>query len=291
MVELKNDCIDAVVICHSQSPDDEELITVEVNFNRSILAQVNTHRILSRNYQSSRAVPVEKMLEQVRNNPALPVSWGKNRRGMVAGGELDTPVEVYTTEIHGKCSKEEAWKHFAKESATHAEDLHKAGYHKQIVNRLLEPFMWTKGVITATKQGWESVFKLRCHSHAQPEFQALANIIKERIEQSTPVKKEWGEYHLPYVNDPVDIEEAIKLSCSCCAQVSYRVLDQSYEKARKVYDMLNLPIEGAEQEDPPHFSPTEHIAKVVPYGMSGNFNSYSFYQYRKALEAGLEENF
>lgn len=294
----------AKVICHSKAPNGEELITMEVEFHRFILAEVNTHRVLSRNYQSSRAVPIEKMIEQVKTDPAIPIHWGKNQRGMVADEEQNELVS------NNQYTVEDWWKLSALSAARFAEELHLAGYHKQIVNRLLEPFIWTKGVITTTKEGWESVFKLRLHKDSQPEFQALAKKIKEAIDESEPDELDYGSYHLPYVEHPrvgdFNLKDAIKISTSCTAQVSYRVLDDSLEKALKVYGMLNLPVDGVYPEDPPHFSPAEHVVKVVDeYYMaenlgiieepilscSGNFQSRTFWQYRKALEVGQEKEF
>lgn len=300
----------AKVICHSKAPNGEELITLEVEFHRFILAEVNTHRVLSRNYQSSRACPVEKMIEQVRTNPAMPVHWGKNQSGMVAEKEGNALVS------DSKYSSQDWWKLSALSAARFAEELHEAGYHKQIVNRIIEPFIWTKGVITATKEGWDSVFKLRLHKDAQPEFQALAYEMKGAIDSSIPNELNYGEYHLPYVNlksvltDDFEVgshfkgnetvsqcvEDAVKVSTSCTAQVSYRRLDDSLGKALRVYGMLNLPVEGIYPEDPPHYSPTEHVAKVVEDWehesfMGGNFTTNAFWQYRKALELGNEKQF
>ena len=158
--------IEANVIAHSRTSTGEELITVEVDFHRFILAEINTHRVLSRNYQSSRAVPVSKMLEQVINDPAIPVHFGKNQSGMVAEEENESLVELEGVTV----TSEEAWRVAALSAAKYAKALHDAGYHKQIVNRIIEPYVWTKGVITATIEGWESVFNLRCHKDAQPEF-------------------------------------------------------------------------------------------------------------------------
>ena len=321
--------INAKVICDSVSPSGERLTTVEVEFHRFILPELNTHRVFSRNYQSSRAVPVQKMIDQVRDNPAIPVHWGKNQAGMVADEESDTKVflSAFGGAHEWDYTSEEAWKVSARCVADAAGDFHLAGYHKQIVNRLLEPFMWTKGVITADQKGWESFFALRCHPDAQPEIQALAYKIQEAMEKSEPRKLEYGQWHLPYIewdsfkggdqyvlNDKdgytykITLEEAIKVSTSCTAQVSYRRLDDSLEKAEKIYEMLNLP-EGCEyKDDPPHFSPAEHVAKcvessivtldenytgntheVVTQDCSGNFNCGEFLQYRKALEIGIEK--
>jgi thymidylate synthase ThyX len=294
----------AKIICHSKAPNGEELITFELEFHRFILSELNTHRSFSRNAQSSRAVPIEKMIEQVRNNPAMPVHWGKNQAGMVAEKELDELV--YDDKGNGFLV-EGWWRSAAKSAANYAEAMSKAGYHKQIVNRILEPFMKTKGVVTATKDAYEAFFKLRCHKDAQPEIKLLAERMQKALNESIPNELKYGEYHLPYVNHsdfpPSEYglkkhrtDAKVKVSCSCTAQVSYRRLDDSLDKALKVYSMLNLPVNGVYPEDPPHYSPTEHVAKVMEdykheSFMSGNFHSGTFWQYRKALEMGLEDKF
>lgn len=303
---LNNEFPIATIITHSQAPNDEELITMEVELHRFILPEFNTHRSFSRNFQSSRAVPISQMIEQVKNDPAMPVHWGKNQTGMVAENEV---VEIQT------CINE--WVRAAEAACVYASHLNTERVHKQVVNRLLEPFMKTKGVVTATRKAYEAFFKLRCHKDAQPEIKLLAERMKEALDKSTPTKLRYGEYHLPYVHMVQDsytpeytgyysdiehtvkysVSDAVKVSCSCNAQVSYRRLDDSLDKALKVYKMLNLPVNGVYPEDPPHYSPTEHIAKVHHIWedektyMSGNFNSRVFWQYRKALEAGDEQEF
>lgn len=290
----------AKVITHSQAPNGEELITMEIELHRFILPEFNTHRVFSRNFQSSRAVPIKKMIEQVRNNPAIPVHFGKNQRGMVAEEAL-TGDQLEAAKAW--------WLISAQDAAYNAEYMDFIGIHKQVVNRVLEPYMWTKGVVTATKEGFEGFFKLRCHRDAQPEIQALAFAMKDALEASVLTQLDYGDYHLPYIIDHLanrqeaqstgrylDNESAVKIATSCTAQVSYRSLDQSLDKALKIYDMLNLPVNGAYPEDPPHFSPTEHVAKVVKdyeheSFMGGNFSTGTFWQYRKALEEGAEELF
>lgn len=299
----------AKIIAHSKAPNGEELVTMEIELHRFILPEFNTHRSLSRNFQSSRAVPVKKMIEQVRKDPATPVHWGRNQRGMVAEGELDGENLVIC---------QDQWKAAAREAASKAEAMDHYGAHKQIVNRLLEPFMWTKGVVTATVEALEAFFLLRRHKDAQPEIKALADAMWYALEESSPRELNYGDFHLPYFGEgfwdkrnhyytwfdgttsgdndfSIYLDEAIKISTSCCAQVSYRALDQSIDKAIKIYDMLNLPVRGEYPEDPPHFSPTEHVVKVVQETNSGrnsgNLHSNTFWQYRKALETGVEKVF
>ena len=299
--------ISAKIVAHSSNLlGTSELITMEIELHRFILPEFNTHRVFSRNFQSSRAVPTPKLLKQVKENPAMPVYWGKNQSGMVADGELG---------FYDKGAAHLCWKRAAEDAASQAGNLLYYGAHKQIVNRLLEPFMWTRGVVTGTREAFEGFFILRCHKDAQPEIQALSNAMQEALLNSSPKKLKIGDYHLPYVENIGDmsIEDAVKVSVSCCAQVSYRALDSSLDKAIKIYNMLNLPANGKYSENPPHFSPTEHVARcrepleddeeidlpweevVIIYEdkaeISGNFADATWRQYRKALEVGEENLF
>lgn len=278
----------AKVIADS-SFSNSRLITLEIELHRFILPEFNTHRSISRNFQSSRAVPVKQMIEQVRNNPAMPVHWGMNQPGMVA----DSEVQGFTKQQSIK-----RWKWAAKQAAECAEALNEAGVHKQVVNRLLEPFMWTKGIVTATIDDWQAFLKLRLHKDAQPEIKALAYEIGQAIINSSSAELSDGDWHMPYFGDGywlegcgIPLKDALMISSSCCGQVSYRKLDESLDKAKKIYGMLNLPENGNYKEDPPHFSPTEHQARARngDFEMSGNFHSEdSWLQYRKILESGYE---
>lgn len=281
--------IQAKIIADSITSAANRLTTFEVEFHRFILPELNTHRVFSRNYQSSRAVPIAKLIEQVIHDPALPVYWGKNQPGMEASEEDANWNDA------GRGGDQ--WRDAAVNAAVSATEMLDSGYHKQIVNRLLEPFMWTRGVITATQEGMESFFALRCHPAAQPEIRALAEEMRTVYNQSEPVLLEQGEWHTPYFGDgywrkgnKFELQNAIKIATSCVAQVSYRRLDDSLEKAHKIYDMLNLPEDGAYKEDPPHFSPAEHCAMAITdraeSWSSGNFNTKGWYQYRKMLEKG-----
>ncbi len=281
--------ISAKVIADSTFRYDR-LITLEIELHRFVLPEFNTHRSVSRNFQSSRAVPVKQMIEQVMYNPAMPVHWGKNEPGMVANEQVSEGMLQ---------AAKECWIKTAKDAARKAEIFVEMGLHKQIVNRLLEPFMWTKGVATATIDDWQAFLKLRLHKDAQPEIKALAYEIGQAIINSSSAELSDGDWHMPYFGDGyylkgcgIDVEEAVMISASCAGQVSYRKLDDSLEKAKKIYDMLNLPSEGLYPENPPHFSPTEHqvmFERGSCKSLSGNFHKEGFIQYRKALEFGIEK--
>jgi len=267
------------------------LVTFEVEFHRFILPELNTYRMWSRNYQSSRAVPVASQLKMVREDPAIPVFWGKNQPGMQADEECTTLIEtdaVWTDEdgcpdyeAPELLTAEEWWRYSARLAANQAEKMHEAGYHKQIVNRMLEPFSYTRGILTATMPAFEHMFYQRIHPAAQPEFQALAKLMKQAVDLSEPTRLRVGEAHLPYVDSVKPTKDNLAISMSCCAQVSYRKSDDSLEKALDIVSKLNLDSTA----DPAHASPAEHQAIVdlrlhSPY--NGNF-SKSWSQYRKVL--------
>lgn len=269
--------ISAKVVADSISESGVRITTFEIEYPRFIHAEFMTHRLLSRNAASSRAIPVAKAIERIRDLPAKPVHWGKNQPGMQANEECSEKVSLgmfrtngdEVTKVDYKVSANTAWDVAADQACNIAEAFAEAGYHKQIVNRLTEPFQFMKVVVTATE--WANFFSLRLHKDAQPEIRELANVMKGAMLLSNPSLLIEGDWHVPYVDshrgvsgkleyyvdgEHVSAEDAVKVSASCCAQVSYRTLDQSLEKALKIYDALV-------NSKPVHASPFEHQAKPM----------------------------
>lgn len=270
---------------------------MQVTFHRFILAEMNTHRVFSRNYRSSRAVPVKKLLEEVRTNPAMPVYWGANRPGMQATGELSGAARAYAEKI---------WRQQAGLAADYAEILAETGLHKQIANRVLEPFLYVHGVITATE--WDNFFGLRLHKDAQPEMRAIAQAMYVAREESVPKLLGPRQWHLPYISQQdFDIAEAearfakevgkfldphdilIRQSVARCARVSYKVFDEDRPSTVAEDLALYQKLVGAQ---PMHASPAEHQATPDDFIRSfparwayphlhGNFRGWV--QYRKTL--------
>lgn len=248
--------IKAKVIADS-SYNTNRITTLELEYPRFIHGEFMTHRLFSRNAASSRAIPIKKVMEQVWNNPAIPVEWGANQSGMQSGKQVKYP----------KLAKF-AWKLAAKSAVLSAKVLEKLGLHKQLANRVLEPFQLMKTVVTSTE--WDNFFHLRSHKDAQPEIKYLSDAMLSAISISTPTVLIEGEWHLPYTEScledgirqyfsagiPVSLEDAIKISASSCAQVSYRLLDTSLEKAKKIYDMLI-------KAEVIHASPFEHLGLPI----------------------------
>lgn len=253
--------IKATIVAHSKSSvDGKEIVTWELEYPRFIHSELMTHRLFSRNAASSRAIPVAKMIEQVRNNPAIPIHWGKNQPGMQAFEELD---------VHQKHHVQDEWRRAVFHATEIAESMRQAGAHKQLVNRLTEPFQMMKTVLTATE--FDNFFWLRKHPDAQPEIKRLAEVMWEAKEVSKPRLLQPGDWHVPYYDDGTwissvyednTLEEALAISASCCAQVSYRKLDDSLEKAKDIFAKLI-------ESKPCHASPCEHQA--TPMEESGEF--------------------
>lgn len=279
-----SDQVSAKVIAHSKAKETgKEVVTFELEFPRIVLAEFNTHNALSKNSSSSRAIPVQTMLEQVRKSPAIPVRFGKKNKGMQDAGQHDGYVDLYNDYIEEDepyCA-EDAWRMAAISAAYYAQQFDKAGYAKQICNRLIEPFQRMKVVMTATELA--NFLWLRDHPAADPTIEALAKEIKKAYINSEAVELDVGDWHVPYFGGEgvgywlngcgIKLQEALDISASCCAQVSYRKLDDSAEKAKSVVDRLNL---GVDITEPMHVSPTEHqctpIEKAGDYwGESGNY--------------------
>lgn len=233
--------IKATIIADSVSAHTGQRITTfELEYHRFIHSELMTHRQFSRNAASSRAIPIDKMIELVENNTAYPIHWGENQSGMQAKDE-----EVDITRA------KEYWLQARNNAVYVAKCMRTLGLHKQIVNRILEPFQMMKTLVTATS--FDNFFNLRCHKDAQPEIKHLADLMYQAMQESTPEVLRAYEWHTPYIkhkrtsdgelhyiadNMLIPVNAAIQISCSCAAQVSYRKNDTSIEKALAIYDKL-----------------------------------------------------
>ena len=308
--------ITAKVIADSISPQGHRLTTMQLRYPRFIHAEAKTHRVmsiddaeyeflqeisfmddpnLSRNASSSRAVPVERMIQDVLDDPAMPVEWGSNKPGMQAGEECTNAVNILAQDDAGEfqitgVSPQSAWLDARSHAVRNARAFAQAGYHKQIANRLLEPFAHISVVCTATE--WDNFFALRCHPAADPTMRALAEAMLDAREASEPRKDNW---HLPYVgwsdHDWADEQDArddnfqmfnalAMISAARCARVSYLNHDGSNPDIEKDLALAKRLLESR------HMSPSEHQARVTRdegTALWGNFTGWD--QHRKMIEA------
>lgn len=260
------------IILDSMGPSGIRLTTMQVKFPRFTLAEFNTHRALSRNFQSSRAIPVEKRIQQVETDPFVPDVFGRNRRGMQAGEVLD-----YTRSVNAK----DVWYQARNNALESAGVLARLGVHKQLANRLLEPFAWVEGVVTATD--WDNFFHLRCHPDAQPEFQHIATMMRDALAASEPAEVSTGGWHLPYVLEDDfkhpryghDRDSLLMIASARCARVSYCAFDGTTDLDKDVRLGAKLLSDG-------HMSPFEHAAQALrSANRVGNFRGWK--QWRKFI--------
>lgn len=258
------------VIKHSSYEGHPDLITLRLVYPRFIHAEYMTHRVMSRNASSSRAIPVKTMLRNIRSNPAKPLYWGENIAGMQAGKEL-TGCKLKLAKI--------TWNVAAHVACGLSSVLHKLGLHKQHANRITEPFQYITTLVTATD--WDNFFELRDHPDAQPEIKALASAMKLAIQNSTPTLLKQGHWHMPYVEPDEfgnnSFSELQKASAARCARVSYLNYDGSKPNVEKDIKLFNRLV-GSQ---PIHASPLEHVA--VP-SWKENANLRGWKQLRRVVE-------
>jgi hypothetical protein len=263
----------AKVLADSVNQCGNRLITFELTYPRFIHAEFMTHRMFSRNSASSRAIPVQKMIQRVKDGPVIPIHWGKAQGGMQAYEELGQPQKDYCIE---------SWVAARDNAIAVVEELLKQGLHKQIANRLLEPWMWITVIASTTNL---ANFKaLRCHHAAEPHFQKLAGLMMEAAINSKPVELFEGEWHTPFIDqDDVtynvqnnrDPKELLKISVGRCARVSYLTHDgkRDHNEDIALHDKLMA-------SEPLHASPAEHVAQALAEPKRiGNFCGW--HQYRK----------
>jgi thymidylate synthase ThyX len=312
--------IKANIIADSVNSTGCRLTTFILEFPRFVLAELNTHRVFSKNAASSRAIPVEKMIQQVIDNPAMPVWWGKNQSGMQAKEELDNvgrklrltiqtheeysdwyigekntslPGAIHQYFLTDREYAKVRWLEARDSAIWQVRELLDLGVHKQIANRILEPWFNIRVILSGTE--FENFYKLRAHPDAQPEFQALAYMMQGEHQKSVPKQLEYGDWHIPF-GDNIDsekllnelnldkdnhgaIEEAkLKIAVARCARVSYFNYEGKDDYAADIKLCNRL-----FQSDPKHLSPTEHVAMNIEDDyFHGNFKG--FQQYRKIIE-------
>lgn len=282
--------IKAQIIADSINSKGKRITSFVVTMPRIVLAELNTHRVLSRNSASSRAIPFVKMLEMVKKSPFIPIRWMKEHTGMQGNEFFTDEAEIAQLEKVYLEGRDNAVKT--------AENLSALGLTKQIVNRGLEAYMYHTVIITATEL--ENYFALRAHEAAEIHIQKLAFLMLEEMNNSTPKLLQVGEWHIPFGGNMDDAalekfmpsiqpdslnwhEEhmqflKVKVATARCARVSYTVVGEegkpdNYDNDIKLHDrLLGMG----------HLSPFEHCAQATDNEeWSGNFQGWT--QYRKTL--------
>lgn len=279
--------IEAKIIEDSVNEKNERLTTFVLRYPRYIHSEVLTHRVFSRNASSSRAIPVNKIIDSVETELVVPFHWGQNQRGMQASKEVDLEVQKKALKI---------WKRLAKHAIKGARELAELGIHKQVTNRVLEPFSHISVVLTSTD--FTNFFYLRYNKDAQPEIKELAKKMYKLYVGTQPrqVKSFFAEdtktevegvivtenAHLPFLlpeERALPFKQAASISQARCARVSYNNHDGTSNDLKKDEDLAKT------LADSGHFSPFEHQAISMIHAQNkykGNFNhNFDWVQIRK----------
>lgn len=276
--------ITAKILAHSQTPvcgdsPGSQLISFLWEYPRFIHSEIMTYRAFSRNTSSSRAVPVQKMIRRVIETPASPMWWGANEKGMQAHGE-----------VADKALAQELWHEARGNAIIDADRLNNAGLHKQIVNRVLEPYSHLTAVVTTALPGLLNMFAQRAHRDAQPEFQVLAYRALKVYLNSSPTQLNWGDWHAPQFDGVAwtdDITTNLRMAVAHCARTSYL----NHAGVFSIEDDLRL---FHDLVDGKHWSPLEHVAQAIESDHSrtprlrSNFGPY-WLQLRKCYPQEMQQ--
>jgi hypothetical protein len=244
---------DVKILLDSRAPSGSRLTTFELQYPRFVHAELMTHRVFSRNSASSRAIPVKTMLARIKNDPVLPVWWGKNQSGMQAKEELqgEQLEQVMKTWLE--------WRDIALQ---YGDKISEQGLHKQIANRPLEAWMFITVIVSSTS--YNNWFRLRHHPDAQPEIQFIAERMLHLYKASVPQELEAEQWHMPLMPDIAElkrefsIQQLKAISAGRIARVSYLTHDGIRDPQKDIELGMGL---GTRM--PPHMSPLEHVAQAL----------------------------
>ena len=254
------------IVTDSINPNGERITTWVLTYPRFIHAEFMTHRSFSRNAASSRAIPIETMIKNIESCPAEPEFWGKNKKGMQASEQLDG-LDMYEAK--------KLWRAGCKKAIQLSRNLLAESVHKQIANRVTEPWMHITVLATATEH--DNFFSLRAHPDAQPEFQVLAYRMLDLYLKHDPRLEDWGHWHIPFgdrMPAGCSEDERLKIATARAARLSYLTFEGQIDVAKdcELHDRL---MESG------HWSPFEHCAYASnKYLDSGNFRGWVPYRKR-----------
>lgn len=273
--------ISATILADSVSPRGIRLVTLEVNVPMVMQPQILRHRDFSFSVQSTRAVPTPVQVARVRENPFVPMRWGRVEKGMVASDVLNEVEESLARET---------WLLDMDRACRSAENLNEIGVHQEVAARVLMPYAWCRMIISSTQ--WDNFEGLRTYDPTvQGETEATGRAMIAALAGSDPKPLEPGQWHLPLVTEEEEEEwgnespKARLVSAGRCARVSFLQHDGTRNPDRD----FTL---GRGLANKAHWSALEHQATpLVVEGRCGNFRDWKqqrkFYPYEDNRKAWL----
>jgi len=273
----------ARILLDSLSPAGKRITTFETLMPMHAWVHLLTHRMLSRNLQSSRAIPTSKLMGRAN---FVPEYWGKNVKGMQPDGQL-LGLRKLTARL--------VWNAAQTHAKLAARILGYLGLHKETTNRVLTPYILVKGIVTATEL--DNFFKLRLDPHAQYDIRMIATQMQLAMNDSTPVER---YIHAPFLDrfitttdqfvqyigkhfvDTADMAPELmhymKISAARCARISYLAHD-----SEKIHNSADIEL-ATRLASNGHLSPFEHVAICTKYTDQHLGNFFGWMQFRRLIE-------
>lgn len=270
----------AVEVDSIEYAGEEEVFDISVSseYHNFLANGITVHNCFSRNASSSRAVPVERTIQNILNDPWVPSDVYKNCKGM-QGKDIvnEDDYDIFCEE----------WQDAAFKAIEVAHKMIDNGFHKQHINRILEPFTKIKVIVTATE--WSNFFDLRLSPDADPEIQHLAKAIKmamDAVSNTYIYINAHGGRTLPYVNfDEMDAIDDLRIltliSAARCARVSYLNHDGSKPDILKDLTLAKRLIDSG------HMTPFEHQCRYSS-DTGFQYNLRDFQSARYMLDHGID---
>lgn len=265
----------ARVLADSVSPNGSRLTTIEMVYPRMVHSEHLRHRSHSFNVASSRAIPIQKVMDAVAESPVIPIHWGAAQSGMQAFEEIPQACQEEARTIVLRMRDQ---------ALQGCQELQALGLAKQVVNRYLEPWMWCTVICSGVDRAWRHFWALRCEEMAEPHIRKIAELTRYAVQESIPVQLKAGQLHLPLFGLPGDEDipagwNQMRVSSGRCARVSYET-HLGVRDVKADFALSDRLIDGL------HWSPTEHPAMALDQpldshnSLGGNFGS-GWCQFRK----------
>ena len=208
--------IKAEIVADSVNQQGDRLTSLLITFPRILLSEINTHRMLSKNTSSSRAIPFHKMVKAIQENPFIPIAWQKEHTGMQGYDYFNVEESKINRQV---------WLEARDSAVENAQQIHNYEITKQLANRLLEPFMWTTMLITGSKEGWDNFFNLRC-----PQYQPVANVLKTFRSKKDAIRRFPSAAELTEINWFKNNKGQAEIHMMALAECIYDAMNESTPK-------------------------------------------------------------
>ncbi len=192
----------------------DRLTSMEVSIPRTLLPYLLNEASVSRSFTDVLDQPVADNMRSLADEPAVPIYWPAHTILAQPAHPLRTP-KAHTAR--------QTWLRARDEAVACAETLTEVGVHHTITNRLLEPFLVQRVLLSSTE--WRGLLKLR-HKQlgtdplVQAELTEVIDLMRRLLDKNVPEPLALGQWHLPYLRGfelkTLPAKQAIEVSVARC---------------------------------------------------------------------------